>query len=108
MERADLNPIPFFVCLAVALLLVWAEAFQRPVMVGQQVLFSVALLWLHLEVGGEDVLALGNQSAKVGAIAFDSHLNATRLNVLRLVYELDASPHGRDVGILEPNPELGG
>ena len=70
-------------------------------------LMPLAFLRLHLEVGGEDVLALLNQSAKVGAVAFDGHLNAICLNVLP-IYELDASPHGRDMRILEPNPESGG
>ena len=47
------------------------EAFQWPVVVGQRVLFSVAFLWLHLKVGGEDVLALGNQLPKVVPIALN-------------------------------------
>jgi hypothetical protein len=36
-----------------------------------------------------------------------SHLKATRLDVLRLTHKLDASPHGRDARILEPNSESG-
>src|SRR5579864_6652724 len=66
------------------------------------------LLWLHLEVRGENVPALGDQLPKVGAIAFDRHLDAVSLDVLRPTQELDASPHRRDAGILEPNPEFGG
>jgi hypothetical protein len=42
------------------------------------------------------------------AVTFDRHLKATRLNVLRRVYKLDASPNGRDLGILEPNLDFGG
>ena len=66
------------------------------------------VLWLHLEIGGEDVLALGNQPQKIVPISFNRHLNATRLNLLRPAHNLDTSPHGRDAGILEPNPEFGG
>jgi hypothetical protein len=40
----------------------------------------LALRRLHLEVGGENVLALRNQSAKVVAVSFNRHLNATLLN----------------------------
>ena len=61
-----------------------------------------------MKVGGEDVLALGNQSAKIATVSFNRHLNATLLNVLRPIYKLEASPHGRDARILEPNPEFGG
>ena len=68
----------------------------------------LALLWLHLEVGGEDVPPLGNQPPKVVPIAFDGHIKATRVNILRRVYKLDATPHRRDFGVLEPNPESGG
>ncbi len=53
-------------------------------------LMVLALLWLYLEIGGEDVPALGDRPPK-GAIAF---------------HRLDASSHGWDVGILEPNSDL--
>ena len=68
----------------------------------------LALFWLHLEVGGENDPALGNQLSKFMSITFDSHLNAARLNVFRQTHKLDASPHGRDAGVLEPNPEFSG
>jgi len=61
-----------------------------------------------LEEGGKDVGPLGNQPSKIVPVSFDSHLNATRLNVLRQIYELDTSPHGLDARILEPNPEFRG
>ncbi len=41
-----------------------------------------------LEEGGKDVGPLGNQPSKIVPVTFDSHLNATRLNVLRQIYEL--------------------
>jgi hypothetical protein len=56
----------------------------------------------------EDVPPLGNQPQKIVPISFNSHLNATRLNLLRPAHNLDTSPHGRDADILEPNPEFGG
>jgi len=68
----------------------------------------VALLWHHLEVGGENDPALGNQLSKLMSITFDRHLNAARLNVFRQTHDLDASPHGRDAGVLEPNAEFSG
>jgi hypothetical protein len=71
-------------------------------------LMTPALLWLHLEVGGEDVLPLRDQQAKVGAVSFDGHLDATRVDVLRPTHKFDASPHWRDAQILEPNTEFGG
>jgi hypothetical protein len=80
----------------------------KHVAVVQGSLVSLPCSWLHLEVGGENVLALRNQLPKVVSIAFHGHLNATRLNILRPTHQLDASPHGRDAGILEPNPEFGG
>jgi hypothetical protein len=105
MELAILNPIPIFVCL------VWRCCrFGRGSVsvAGSGILFSLALRWLHLEVGGEDVPPLGNQPSKVGTIAFHRHINATRVNILRRVYKLDASPHGRDARILKPDSESGG
>jgi hypothetical protein len=45
---------------------------------------------------------------KVGAIACGSHIKATRPNLLWPTRKLDASPHRRDAGILEPDPEVGG
>jgi hypothetical protein len=71
-------------------------------------LMVFVFLWLHLEVGGENVPPLGNQPPKIVPVTFDSHLNASRLNVLRQIHELDASPYGSDTGMLEPNPESGG
>ena len=65
-------------------------------------------LWLHLEVGGENDPPVGNQLSKLISVTFDRHLNATCPNLLRQIYELDASPHGRDAGILEPDSEFGG
>ena len=66
---------------------------------------ALALLWLHLELGGENIPPLRNQSPKIVPVTFDRHLNATRVNILRPTHKLDASPYGRDAGILEPNPE---
>jgi hypothetical protein len=71
-------------------------------------LMILAFPWLHLEVRRENVSALGNQLTEVGAIAFNRHLDATRIDVLRPFHNLDASPHGRDARILEPDSELGG
>jgi hypothetical protein len=71
-------------------------------------LLPFVFLWLHLEVGGENVLTLRNQLPKIVSIAFNSHLNAIPLDVLRPAYDLDASPYGRDARILQPNLELGG
>ena len=62
-------------------------------------------LRLHLEVGGENVPPLGNQPPKIVPVTFDRHLNATRVNILRPTHKLDASPYGRDAGVLEPNSE---
>src|SRR5436190_9297287 len=71
-------------------------------------LMVLTLLWLHLEVGGENDPPLGNQLSKLMSVTFDSHLNAARLNVFRQTHDLDASPHGRDARMLEPNAEFGG
>ena len=68
----------------------------------------LTFLWLHLEVGGEDVLALRNQLPKVGAITFHRHLDATRINLLRPTHNLGDSPNGRDLWILQPHSEFGG
>jgi len=68
----------------------------------------LALLWHHLKVGGENVPAHCNQPSKLMSVTFDRHLNATRVNVFRQTHNLDASPHGRDARMLEPNPEFGG
>jgi hypothetical protein len=81
---------------------------KHTVEVVQGPLVVVVFVWLHLEVGGENVPALGNQLPKVVTVSFNSQLNATRLDVSRPTHKLDATPHGRDVGILEPNPELPG
>jgi len=63
----------------------------------------LALLWHHLKVGGENVPAHCNQPSKLMSVTFDPHLNATRLNVFWQIHKLDASPHGIDAGMLEPN-----
>jgi len=68
----------------------------------------LTLLWLHLEIGGENDPALGNQLSKLVSVTFDRYLNAARLNVLRQIHKLHPSPHGSDAGMLEPNPESGG
>jgi hypothetical protein len=68
----------------------------------------LTFLWHHLKVGGENVPPRGNQLSKIISVTCDSHLNAARLNVLRQIHKLDASPHGRDAWVLEPNPEFSG
>ena len=67
---------------------------------------SIALLWLHLEVSGENVLPLGNQPPKIVAIAFHSHINTTRVDVMQRVRKLDASPHRLRCPDLAAKPEI--
>ena len=55
------------------------------------------VFWLHLEVGGEDVFAAWQSAVEDRTHFFNRHLNATRVVITRRVYNLGATPHGRDV-----------